>query len=101
MSWGRRMADSCTHVVNGAIYPLEYDLVADLHPIALLPSAPQLVVTRKDVPANSLAELVAWLKTNKASAGTAGIGSATHVSALLFGKETGIQLSLAHYRGAG
>src|SRR3954471_11214633 len=34
-----------THVVNGAMYKLNYDLVEDLTPVVLLPSSPQLVVT--------------------------------------------------------
>jgi tripartite-type tricarboxylate transporter receptor subunit TctC len=90
-----------THVVNGAIYDLGYDLVADLKPVALLPSAPQLIVTRKDLPATSLGELIAWLKANKASVGSAGVGSAGHASAVFFENETGVRLSIVHYRGAG
>src|SRR5262249_61351286 len=63
-----------THVANGAIYPLKYDLLRDLDPVARLPSNPMLVVTRRDFPAANLKELVAWLKANpgKATAGTAG-----------------------------
>jgi tripartite-type tricarboxylate transporter receptor subunit TctC len=90
-----------THVVNGAIYDLGYDLVTDLKPVALLPSAPQLIVARKDIPASNLGELIAWLKANKASIGSAGVGSAGHASAMLFEKETGVRLSIVHYRGAG
>src|SRR5882757_1067992 len=73
-----------THVLNGAIYSLGYDLVNDLEPIAPLPSAPQLIVARKNLPASNLGELISWLKSNQANVGTAGIGSAGHVSALLF-----------------
>jgi len=90
-----------THVLNGAIYKLNYDLVEDLAPIARLPGGAQLIVTRKSIPASSLDELIAWLKVNKATVGTAGVGSAGHVSALLFQKQTGAQLSFVHYRGAG
>ena len=36
-----------THVINGAIYKLQYDLVADLVPIALVASNPQLIVSKK------------------------------------------------------
>ncbi len=35
-----------THVVNGAIYPLTYDMLKDLDPVALLPANPQLIVTK-------------------------------------------------------
>jgi tripartite-type tricarboxylate transporter receptor subunit TctC len=90
-----------THVVNGAIYDLQYDLINDLEPVVLLPSSPQLIVAKAAVPARTLGELIAWMKGSKAVAGTAGIGSATHVSGLFFVKSTGIELSFAHYRGAG
>ena len=43
-----------THVVNGAIYPLSYDLLKDLDPVALLPSNPQLIVATNGVPAKDL-----------------------------------------------
>src|SRR6266516_1574798 len=70
-----------SHVVNGAVYPLQYDLLKDLDPVAMVASNPQLVVTKSAVPAKDLKELIAWLKANpdKASAGTAGAGSASHV----------------------
>ncbi len=70
-----------THVANGAIYPLKYDLLRDLDPVARLPSNPMLVVTRKNFPAANLGELAAWLKANpgKAAAGTAGAGSGAHI----------------------
>src|SRR5258707_7545247 len=61
-----------THVVNGAIYALPYDLLSDLAPIALLPSNPQLIVTKNSLPANNLRELISWLKANSLSAGTSG-----------------------------
>src|SRR4051794_38052786 len=63
-----------THVFNGAIYPLQYDLLADLDPLMLLPSNPMVVVSKNALPAKTLQELMAWLKTNqdKATAGTAG-----------------------------
>src|SRR5438876_3312147 len=69
-----------THVLNGAIYSLSYDLLRDLDPVALLPANPELIVARKDVPASNLKELVDWIQTrgDKVTAGTAGPGSATH-----------------------
>ena len=90
-----------THVLNGAIYRLGYDLVADLDPIALLPSAPQVIVARKGIEATTLPELIAWTKTHQATLGTAGVGSAGHVSAVLFEKRTGAPITMVHYRGNG
>jgi tripartite-type tricarboxylate transporter receptor subunit TctC len=92
-----------THVVNGAIYPLTYDLLKDLDPVALLPSNPQLIVATNGVPAKDLKELVAWVKANqsKVSAGTAGAGSASHVGGLYFEKFTDTHLTFVPYRGTG
>ncbi len=69
-----------THVANGAIYKLGYDLVADLEPVVLLPSNPMIIVSKNAVPAKSLQELLAWLKARPApaTAGTAGAGSGSH-----------------------
>lgn len=90
-----------THVVNGAIYSLPYDLLNDLQPVTMLPSSPQLIVTKNTVPATNLRELIAWLKVNKASAGTAGAGSASHISGLYFQTITGVDFSFVPYRGTG
>src|ERR1700749_4579196 len=54
-----------THVINGAIYPLPFDLINDLEPVILLGSNPMLIVTKNGIPATSLKELIAWLKDNQ------------------------------------
>ena len=75
-----------THVVNGAIYALQYDVLNDFEPIALLANNPQVIVAKKSMPASDLRGLIAWLKANpdKASAGTAGVGSPQHVLGIFF-----------------
>jgi tripartite-type tricarboxylate transporter receptor subunit TctC len=90
-----------THVANGAIYKLGYDLVADLEPVVRLPSNPMVIVSKNAVPAKSLGELLAWLKSRPApaAAGTAGAGSGTHIAGLYFEKVTGIKLQYVPYRG--
>src|SRR3954464_3047240 len=92
-----------THVVNGAIYPLNYDLLKDLDPVALLPSNPQLIVATNGVPAKDLKEFVAWVKANqsKISVGTAGAGSASHVGGIYFEKFNDTRLTFVPYRGTG
>ena len=89
-----------THVYNGAMYNLQYDLVKDLVPIALLPSNYSIIVTKKEVPAKTLKDLVAWLKANpkQASAATAGIGSIAHVASVYFEDKTGVALQIVPYR---
>jgi tripartite-type tricarboxylate transporter receptor subunit TctC len=90
-----------THVANGAIYKLGYDLMADLEPVALLPSNPMIIVSKNAVPAKSLKELLAWLKSKPApaTAGTAGAGSGSHIAGLYFENVTGIKLQYVPYRG--
>ncbi|MBV9970725.1 MAG: tripartite tricarboxylate transporter substrate binding protein BugD [Xanthobacteraceae bacterium] len=92
-----------THVANGAIYPLKYNLLKDLDPVARLPSNPMIFVTRKDFPAANLKELIERLKANpgKIAAGTAGAGSGSHIASLLLQSLTGVQLSFVPYRGTG
>ncbi len=90
-----------TFVVNGAIFPLQYDLVKDFEPIGLITTQPYLVVARKTMPANDLSGLIAWLKANpdKASQGTSGVGTPAHVAGVFFMKETGTHFQLVPYRG--
>jgi len=92
-----------THVANGAIYKLNYDLVADLEPVVLLPSNPMVIVSKNAVPAKTLTELLDWLRSRPepAAAGTAGAGSGTHVAGLGFESATGIKLQYVPYRGTG
>lgn len=92
-----------THVANGAIYKLGYDLVEDLEPVVLLPSNPMIIVSKNAVPAKSLKELLAWLKSRPQppTAGTAGAGSGSHIAGLYFESVTGIKLQYVPYRGTG
>ena len=92
-----------THVANGAVYKLGYDLVADLDPVVLLPSNPMIIVSKNAVPARTLRELLAWLKSNPtpAAAGTAGAGSGSHIAGLYFESVAGIKLQYVPYRGTG
>jgi len=92
-----------THVVNGAIYALQYDLLRDFEPIALLPSNPMIVVSKNAVPAKDLAGFIAWLKSNegRVSAGTAGSGSGTHIAGVYFQRAIGTDFQFVPYRGSG
>lgn len=90
-------------VLNGAMFNLAYDLRTDFVPIALFASNQQLIVSRTSIPAENLRELVAWLRANpgKASQGTAGPGSAAHISGAYFQSVTGTSFQFVPYRGAG
>jgi tripartite-type tricarboxylate transporter receptor subunit TctC len=67
----------------------------------LLPSNPMIIVSKNAVPAKSLSELLAWLRslTTPAAAGTAGAGSGSHIAGLYFESVTGIKLQYVPYRG--
>ena len=90
-----------THVVNAAVYALQYDVLNDFEPISLIASNPQLVVSKNAVPAKDLKEFIAWVKQNqdKITQGTAGAGSASHIGGLFFQKLTGTKFQFVPYRG--
>jgi tripartite-type tricarboxylate transporter receptor subunit TctC len=91
-----------THVSNGALYALPYDVLNDFEPVALLASFSSMIVARKAMPANDLKELVAWLKSNpgKASQGSAGVGSMGHLGGDYFQNISGTRLQHVPYRGS-
>jgi len=92
-----------SHVLNGAFYSLPYDVVNDFEPIAMAVDGPQILVARKNFPANDLKEFIAWLKANpdKATMGHPGSGSAAHVAGAFMQKETGTRFQFVPYRGGG
>jgi tripartite-type tricarboxylate transporter receptor subunit TctC len=91
-----------THVVNGAIYALPYDVLNDFEPILLMSRNAQVIVGRKTMPANDLKSLIDWLKANPdmAAAGTSGVGSPQHVFGVFFQHATGTHFRFVPYRGA-
>ncbi|MGA9568407.1 MAG: tripartite tricarboxylate transporter substrate-binding protein [Candidatus Korobacteraceae bacterium] len=91
-----------THVINGAIYKLSYDVLNDFEPIGLVADSPFLIVAKKTLPPKNLMELIYWLKTNpdKASQGTAGVGAASHVAGILLQAKTATRFHFVPYRGA-
>jgi tripartite-type tricarboxylate transporter receptor subunit TctC len=92
-----------TNVASGAVYNLPIDLLKDMEPVALIATQPSLIVGRKDLPANDLKGLMAWLKANsgKISVGTSGPGSPSHVFGSFFQKATDSKFNFIPYRSAG
>jgi tripartite-type tricarboxylate transporter receptor subunit TctC len=90
-----------THVINGAIYSLAYDLMNDFEAVALLPSNNQLILASNATPPKNLRELIAWVKANSAkiTGGTAGPGSPSHVAAAYFQSMIDARFQLVPYRG--
>jgi len=92
-----------THVIAGAVQKTSYDVYADFEPIGLACANPQIIVTKMDVPAKDLKELIAWTRANgdKVSSGTGGPGTPSHIMAVYYNKETGSSLQIIHYKGSG
>jgi tripartite-type tricarboxylate transporter receptor subunit TctC len=90
-----------THVLNGAMFALRYDLRADFEPVALVSNDPLMIVARKSMPANDLKEFIAWLKANpdQATQGTTGAGGISTVGGLFFRRATATQFRFVPYRG--
>ena len=91
-----------THVINGAVHNLPYDLRSDLEPVAMIATNPQILVGKLDLPAKDLKELIAWGKAKGApvASGTGGPGTPAHVSAVYFQQRTNVPVEVIHYRGA-
>src|SRR5215471_8540690 len=91
-----------THVVNGAVYTLTYDVQKDFEPVALISVSPYFMVGKKDLPPNDLKSLIAWLKANgdKVTQGTSGAGSPGHIGGVFLQSQLGTRWVFVPYRGA-
>jgi tripartite-type tricarboxylate transporter receptor subunit TctC len=91
-----------THATNAAVYQLNYDVVKDFAPIALLPSNPYLFVVNKTLPVNNLREFMAYMKANpdKLNMGHPGVGTGPHLAAILLQQAAGGTMNYIPYRGA-
>jgi tripartite-type tricarboxylate transporter receptor subunit TctC len=90
-----------TNVTNVISQPLNFDVFKDFDPVAMMPSYPYLIVSKNDVPAKTLPELVSWLSKNqdKAFQGTVGAGSIQHLCGLRMQEKLGLKWSFVPYRG--
>jgi tripartite-type tricarboxylate transporter receptor subunit TctC len=90
-----------THVLNGAVYKLNYDVVHDFEPIAVLSNYSFVLASSGAVPAHDLKELIAWLKTEsgKVTQGTVGVGSLPHLCGIDLQNRIDSRWSFVPYRG--
>src|SRR6187401_824270 len=89
-----------THV-GSIIYNINYDLQKDFEPVGLISVNPQLLVAKKNLQANRLNELVAWMKANPGDAKFVNQNAAAAISGLLLQQLTDTKLTFIPYRGAG
>jgi tripartite-type tricarboxylate transporter receptor subunit TctC len=89
-------------VVYPSVYPsLDYDPVRDFAPVSQLATFEFGIAIGPHVPANNLAELVAWLKANPSQGnfGTPGAGTLPHFFGMMFARSAGVSLQHIAYKG--
>lgn len=91
-----------SHTINATLYPhLPFDPVKDFTPITMISTVPSLLVGNPHVPANTLAELIAYAKANpnKLTIGIGGLGSSLHMAGDLFKVKAGVSIINVPYKG--
>ena len=90
-----------THGTTPATRKVAYDAIKDFTPIGMIGATPNVLAINANVPAKTIAEFIDWARreASKASYGSAGQGSLTHMTMELFKQETGLQLVHVPYRG--
>jgi tripartite-type tricarboxylate transporter receptor subunit TctC len=98
------LGNSGTHVWSQSLYKkLPYNTVTDFTPVSLVVEAPRTLITPKTFPANSLPEFIAYVRAKQATAkyGSAGAGSASHISCVLLNAAMSVDVIHVPYRGLG
>ena len=98
------MTANIAHGANPYLHKkLPYDTVRDFTPVTLMAVLPSVLATHPSVPARSVKEFIAHAKANpgKLSYGTAGVGSANHLTMELFKVTTGTDIVHVPYKGGG
>jgi tripartite-type tricarboxylate transporter receptor subunit TctC len=89
-----------SNLLVDALYSLPVDIIKDFAPVAELTINPQIIISKKDVPATNLKELLAWLKDNQKTVSVGIAGPVAQVSVINFENMTSMQVQLVPYRGA-
>jgi tripartite-type tricarboxylate transporter receptor subunit TctC len=87
--------------INHMLYKKLSYTPADFVPITLIGSVPNLVIVRKDLPVDSVKELIGYIKQNdgKVNYGSQGSGATPHLTANMFMNMTGTRMTHVPYRG--
>ena len=98
------IGNSGTHAWSQSLYKRPpYNTLTDFAAVGLVVEAPRVLITPKNFPANSLPEFIAHVKSNQATVkyGSAGAGSASHISCVLLNAALGVEVAHIPYRGLG
>lgn len=98
------LAYSGSHVANPSLFPnLGWDPVESFEPIALAVKAPHVIVVRKDLPVDSLKELIDYAKAHpgELTFASSGIGSIQHIGTAQLARSAGVDMLHVPYGGAG
>jgi tripartite-type tricarboxylate transporter receptor subunit TctC len=87
------------HVINGAMYKLDYDLLKDLAPVGMFVTNPQIIVSKNGLPSKDLKSLIEYARSTPLSIATGGAGTPSHIGAVYFQNLTGGAAQVVHYRG--
>ena len=97
------MLTSNSLVINAALYQkLTYNVRTDIAPVALVASAPLVVIVHPSLPMKNMKDLIAWAKRSKGGLnfGTNGAGTSGHLSGELLRLSAGIEMTHIPYKGA-
>jgi tripartite-type tricarboxylate transporter receptor subunit TctC len=95
------LAHTGTHAAAVPLYPnMRYHPLNDFAPIGLINTNPVILVARKTIAANTLAELLAHLRSNQTTNAHAGTGSVSHTTCVHFNAVAGVKSTGVAYRGA-
>jgi len=87
--------------VGAIIFAINYDLQKDFTPIGLMTINPQVVIARKDFPANDLKGLVAWMKANPGKGTLVEQTAAAKIAGIQMMQMTGTRIEFIPFKGAG
>ena len=92
---------SNSYAANPSLFKINFDPIKDITPIGLIAKTPLLLAVRKDLPVNTVSELIQYSKANpgKLSYASSGQGGISHLSTELFLKQAGIEMTHIPYKG--
>lgn len=91
------------NTINASLYKnLSFDFIRDMAPVAGFIRVPNVMEVNPAVPAKTVAEFIAYAKSNpgKINMASSGVGTSVHLSGALFMMMTGVNLVHVPYRGA-